>query len=410
MSTPSSIHRDKLYKEIWQEPATKVAARYGISDSMLARICKKLNVPRPGLGHWSKVAHKHKVCIPKLPALKQGQKESWKLNRTIVAAQRITQQVEEKTKGTPVDEPVRHMLSAELKAHGAVRDTRLALKKQKPDDMGRVRPRWRWRHLDITVSPDLLDRSLIFINRFLHLCQHMGMEVCCPVEKNPGRDRNPYSRLEEKSGVISLRQGDHELAFSLRESYIRHEKPENKYKWFDRYDYQASGKLEFKLDARWSIQGQTLWKDGKIKKIEQSVLIAAQQAKNYFTNQVEREKRWKLEEERRIKEEQYRLFMDKFRKRLNKQRKLEEHTFREVVSQASDWSQADQLRRFIRVCEDRLETLRGQDAAVTDEDLLKLRWMKIRVEMLDPFSLMERPWNIITQSVVEGREPEDHVE
>ena len=122
MSTPSSIHRDKLYKEIWQEPATKVAARYGISDSMLVRICKELNVPRPGLGHWTKVAHNHKISIPMLPALQKGQKESWEINHANVATQRSVQQIKVETHAVPVDDKVHHILTAELNEHKAVRD------------------------------------------------------------------------------------------------------------------------------------------------------------------------------------------------------------------------------------------------------------------------------------------------
>lgn len=37
--------RTVLYKEVWSEPMGVVAARYGISDVMLKKICRKLEVP-----------------------------------------------------------------------------------------------------------------------------------------------------------------------------------------------------------------------------------------------------------------------------------------------------------------------------------------------------------------------------
>jgi hypothetical protein len=50
------ITREKLYKEVWVEPMTKVAARYNVSSSFLARVCRRLNVPRPERGYWAQLA------------------------------------------------------------------------------------------------------------------------------------------------------------------------------------------------------------------------------------------------------------------------------------------------------------------------------------------------------------------
>ena len=42
-----TVDRETLYKEVWAEPMTKVAARYAVSSSFLARECERLNVPKP---------------------------------------------------------------------------------------------------------------------------------------------------------------------------------------------------------------------------------------------------------------------------------------------------------------------------------------------------------------------------
>jgi len=49
-------NREQLYEEVWSESTQKVAKKYGLSDVGLAKVCKKLNVPRPGVGHWAKKA------------------------------------------------------------------------------------------------------------------------------------------------------------------------------------------------------------------------------------------------------------------------------------------------------------------------------------------------------------------
>ncbi len=62
-----SVTREKLYKEVWAEPMTEVAKRYEVSSSFLARVCERMNVPRPPRGHWAKLRNGVKVDQPPLP-------------------------------------------------------------------------------------------------------------------------------------------------------------------------------------------------------------------------------------------------------------------------------------------------------------------------------------------------------
>lgn len=50
------ISREALYQMVWSEPMLKVAARFGVSSSYMARVCTLLNVPRPERGYWAKLA------------------------------------------------------------------------------------------------------------------------------------------------------------------------------------------------------------------------------------------------------------------------------------------------------------------------------------------------------------------
>ena len=49
------VSRDELYRLVWSEPMTRIAERFGVSGSYLARICTLLNVPRPERGYWAKL-------------------------------------------------------------------------------------------------------------------------------------------------------------------------------------------------------------------------------------------------------------------------------------------------------------------------------------------------------------------
>jgi hypothetical protein len=64
-------NREELYKEVWDDPVTKVAARYGVSDVMIAKICRKLSIPLPGRGYWARKAAGQKLSAKSLPTLKE---------------------------------------------------------------------------------------------------------------------------------------------------------------------------------------------------------------------------------------------------------------------------------------------------------------------------------------------------
>lgn len=74
---PTSISREALYEAVWSEPATHLAAKYGVSDSFLARVCKRLHVPRPQPGYWAKQAVGKAPPKPALPPAAPGDEIQW---------------------------------------------------------------------------------------------------------------------------------------------------------------------------------------------------------------------------------------------------------------------------------------------------------------------------------------------
>lgn len=55
----------------------RVAARYGVSSSFLARICSRLNVPRPSRGYWAQLEVGKAEATPALPAPRPGDELEW---------------------------------------------------------------------------------------------------------------------------------------------------------------------------------------------------------------------------------------------------------------------------------------------------------------------------------------------
>lgn len=81
------VKREDLYVLVWTEPMLKVAARFGVSSSYMARVCMLLNVPRPERGYWAKLAVGKAPKCPTLPKPRPGDSLEWardgiQLNRT----------------------------------------------------------------------------------------------------------------------------------------------------------------------------------------------------------------------------------------------------------------------------------------------------------------------------------------
>lgn len=80
--------REEIYRDVWSEAATHVAKRYGISGSMLARICTQLDVPRPPRGYWARPLQSREGLKRGLPKWKGEGGGTWAVNPRIVEAQR----------------------------------------------------------------------------------------------------------------------------------------------------------------------------------------------------------------------------------------------------------------------------------------------------------------------------------
>ena len=53
--TDKPVDRETLYNEVWTDPVTVVARRYGLLDVGVTKICRALAIPLPSRGYWAKV-------------------------------------------------------------------------------------------------------------------------------------------------------------------------------------------------------------------------------------------------------------------------------------------------------------------------------------------------------------------
>jgi hypothetical protein len=105
------ITREELYKQVWCEPATKLAQRYDVSSSYLARVCEALNVPHPPRGYWARRVAGESMRVPPLPPAGPGDPLSWE--KGVAVMERLPPlalPTKSKGKVAPSKRPVHHPL------------------------------------------------------------------------------------------------------------------------------------------------------------------------------------------------------------------------------------------------------------------------------------------------------------
>ncbi len=83
MAEEITLSRQELYTLVWSKPVVKIAKDFGISDVAIAKICKKMNIPKPGLGYWAKKEFGKKTKVTPLPERRVGDVESYTIRKSV---------------------------------------------------------------------------------------------------------------------------------------------------------------------------------------------------------------------------------------------------------------------------------------------------------------------------------------
>ena len=169
------VTREKLYELVWSEPMLKIAARYGVSSSYLARVCARLRIPRPARGYWAKLAVGIRQKTPPLPEARPGDEQAWSRDGYTNVPAMLPRPPAEDGSLSHVDRvkpAVRRMRSSQ---HGLIRGARELF------ENGRVSSYSHPQYLkpakkllvDLAVTKTGLEHALTFANRlFLELEGH----------------------------------------------------------------------------------------------------------------------------------------------------------------------------------------------------------------------------------------------
>ncbi|RUW57014.1 hypothetical protein [Mesorhizobium sp. M8A.F.Ca.ET.021.01.1.1] len=190
------ISREELYRLVWSEPMTKVAQRFEVSGSYLARVCTVLNVPRPERGYWSKLAVGKAPKADPLPEARPGDQTSWSKDGELPMPPKLRLPPRRR-----LDTPVR---IPRTKVHGLIRGAKEHFENSRPVDEGAYLRPFKKLLVDVTTSKACLDKALDFANDLFNAFGSVGHRVVIapPDEHLHGttpderevrsKERNPY--------------------------------------------------------------------------------------------------------------------------------------------------------------------------------------------------------------------------
>jgi len=379
----TQLERSALYEEVWSEPISRLAPKYGLTGNGLKKICAKLNIPVPPRGYWAKIQHGIKTKKQPLAKLKHGEpcihrlhlseirqaEKAMNINDNLAPeAQALVNRVRDESCVIAVHKKL-------TSPHPLVRQTHELLKTTKPDEYGVLRV-FRAGCLNIRVSPECLSRALRIIDAIIKVFESLGFNIS---NNTVQYDRAPSTRLDAFGESIR---------FTLQERVkrINHiptdEEKRKMVQWSfyspPKWEYRPTGKLILRYDP-WGHGHDGLkkiWADGTAKQLEDMVVdfvvggikIGAAMKRHSILR--EETDRFRQEELRRQKE-------------IENQKQLEIERLKILEQQAEQWSNSQKLRDFICAVKD--EFCGKTISSESREKLGKwLSWAEQHADRIDP--------------------------
>jgi hypothetical protein len=150
----------------------KVAEKFKVSGSYMARVCANLNVPRPERGYWAKLAVGKAPDKPSLPELQPGDQISWNQDGESQASSRP------RLIAPPRSGPPRKkLLRVVAGVHGLIRNAKGHYDAGYRVDEGQHLRPYKRLLVDVTASSAALDKALGFANDLFNALESAGNRV-----------------------------------------------------------------------------------------------------------------------------------------------------------------------------------------------------------------------------------------
>ena len=350
-----NISRERLFLEIWEEPILRVSQKYGISDVGLAKVCKRLSIPRPPRGYWAKIRTGQKVTKPELPPLKDDQLGNLTINppeRTdedcIIS---IPRDVSAKIESLNLDS-----LFADLRGCNHL----VSISKNNLEN-GRIKNGTidisNLKCLDLRSSKSSLRRGLLLFQTIISHSLALGWQI--DVVEGNGK-YNTYITI-----------GNTRVRIRITEQLNRTEDPKKSYSFSKYYEYSPTGNFRFVIEEYWPGYAQKTWSDTKTAKLDfklKEILIGI-----WIVSEGIRLRSIEWENQRKIAEERRR-----WEAIVSREKKLEEIRIKKLLRNVDNWHQCQRIRGFI-------DHLKTHDPCISKEKQAWINWAIKTADSKDPF-------------------------
>ena len=384
-----TLKRDKLYEDVWSRPCTKIAAEIGISSSALKKICHGMEIPTPSTGYWTKIQFAKSVIKPPLPEASAETRLSWEVNLNNSEKQRQAKRPapSEEGKKSVLEIPIAKDLNY---LHPLVKQTRSHLQNQwsrKRRENEKIES-----YLNAQVSESSLDRTLLFLDALVRGLEKQGFKLASDADdpKNQKALEQPYWQREETlTSCCWVESSGEQVEFRLREFQKRIPLTEEEKKSWSFSDWKEvpSGQLVFAIEESYTFQVRTVWRDGKVQRIEkflgemvQCFATVGKQMRQRRIAREDREQRWA---EIEAIQHYHRL-----------QRWREEELVKKMLLFAEQHEKAETLRRFLSDCKSKEEAPEETTTEAAIRTDLWFRWMETQADMIDPLEAGPKPWEL----------------
>jgi hypothetical protein len=364
MSKQIRLTREELYEKVWQKPTVKLAEEYGISDVMIAKLCRKMDIPKPPLGYWRRIETGAK--IEPMPLPKASDKTGRYVYINAVTDDDIIKLSPEIL--TIVNQEA--LAENQIKiadnfndAHPLITKTKQYIDKTETKEEFEpiILPRGKG-FLNLSVSRSQANRALLIMNGLIKALEKRGYEVKV-INDSWGERTNIIKEGERVE--ISLREQIRKL---LRE-LTPEEKKKPPYLLNIPGEYRSSGKLSIKINYHYS--SYAAWNDRKNDPLEKRLNDITACVISVLERLVE-EKHQKEEEERRRQEAIHR-------------REEEKRLREQLEADAQQWRKSQIIRGYLNAYEVRLIELNGEIIAGSQEAEW-LKWAREYADSIDPLN------------------------
>lgn len=376
--------REQLYNEVWNEPVIKVAKKYGVSDVMIHKVCKSLNIPVPPRGYWAKKQAGQKVEITPLP--QENRKD------TIIGTKKEPSDIEKNVNINLdfLDDTTRSLLlktASELKIQGDAKKLhrvlaqhKIAYKAWKVNHHRDEYANWKDRSLRNipenepefweSVSEQTLPRLYLILDALFCAIEVLGGSVNDNFTVCVRGETVSFSVIETKRQVPHVLTKEEQKAWDKydieKQRWSFASKPQTR-----KYDYIATGKL------RISICGNEYFKDTDNQCLEtrlgEMLIDIFRESENVRIIREKREAEIRKKEEEKRQKELYRQMYNEEVARTNA-----------LKNEAEDYAIACNIRKYISALEEK-ENL-------SEKEIEYINWAKQKADWFDPTIAFEDPF------------------